>query len=313
MMSKREKDWRKIDSRLIGLGREIGKYFKEMFIIDEEKLRKELEYENKFHIGRPRSMPESVVRLGFIYHAVFGLQWRQTEGLLKEIVGDEFVATYPQIRERSKHYEAEGAKIIKLPGNRGSICIFTDLLKQNDFFIDSTGLSLKRRSLWRSFKFKNPLNQKWVKMHILMNKEGQICALALTNSTVSDSEIFREILRYVPRRSRIYGDKAYFARKNYKMSAERNIEFHSPPKKNARTLAKGVPSYRKEVLMYKKLGYERWAANTGYKQRFNKEYIFARYKAIFGESTNDRTLLPIFSSAILRCSLLNSSLIPKPK
>jgi len=121
-------------------------------------------------------------------------------------------------------------------------------------------------------------------MHILMNKEGQICALALTNSTVSDSEIFREILRYVPRRSRIYGDKAYFARKNYKMSAERNIEFHSPPKKNA----------RKEVLMYKKLGYERWAADTGYKQRFNKEYIFARYKAIFGESTNDRTLLPIF-------------------
>lgn len=62
-MSKREKDWRKIDSRLIGLGREIGKYFKEMFIIDEEKLRKELEYENKFHIGRPRSMPESVVRI----------------------------------------------------------------------------------------------------------------------------------------------------------------------------------------------------------------------------------------------------------
>ncbi len=59
--------------------------------------------------------------------------------------------------------------------------------------------------------------------------------------------------------------------------------------------------------------YERWAADTGYKQRFNKEYIFARYKAIFGESTNDRTLLPIFSSAILRCSLLNSSLIPKPK
>ncbi len=61
MMSKREKDWRKIDSRLIGLGREIGKYFKEMFIIDEEKLRKELEYENKFHRGRQRSMPESVV------------------------------------------------------------------------------------------------------------------------------------------------------------------------------------------------------------------------------------------------------------
>jgi len=32
-----------------------------MFIIDEEKLRKELEYENKFHRGRQRSMPESVV------------------------------------------------------------------------------------------------------------------------------------------------------------------------------------------------------------------------------------------------------------
>ena len=94
--------------------REIGKYFKEMFIIDEEKLRKELEYENKFHIGRPRSMPESVVRLGFIYHAVFGLQWRQTEGLLKEIVGEEFVATRQKV-QKSLNYSEIVAPSVFLP------------------------------------------------------------------------------------------------------------------------------------------------------------------------------------------------------
>ena len=306
------KDWRKIDRRLVEVGRTIGREFKGLLMVDREGLRRELEEANKFKIGRPLEMPDGVVRLAFLFHTLFNMRWRQIEGLLKEMAGEDLVASYRRISERARKYEETGAKIIKLSGGRGKVCIFSDLFEEAEsFFIDSTGISLRRRGLWRSVRFKHPITGKWVKMHMITNAEGKIYAFALTNPAVTDSEIFRIIVKHLPKGSKIYGDRAYFARKNYRAAEEQGIEFHSPPKKNARTLAKGSPSYRREVKLYRELGYARWAENTGYKHRFNKEFVFARYKSIFGETTTDRSLNPIFNRLLIHIQILNSPFLNK--
>lgn len=305
-MTMKKKDWKKIDRRLVDVGREMGRQFKGLLQLDVNALRKELEIENKYKVGRPLKTPPMLVQIAFLFHTLFHVKWRQVEGLLKELVDEELVVSYRRLLERAKRYEVGDAVIIQLSGGRGKICIFPEMLKDaEDFFIDSTGLSLKQGGLWRTIRFKNPLNGKHVKLHLMVNRAGGICAFAVTISTVADSEVFRTVVRYVPKGSRIYGDGAYSARKNYEAAEKQRVELHSPPRKNARSRAKGVPSYRNEVLLYQKPGYHGWAEITGYKHRFNKEFVFASYKSIFGETLSDRTVEPIFNRVFVHTSILN--------
>ncbi|MBC7129241.1 MAG: transposase, partial [Thermoplasmatales archaeon] len=56
---------------------------------------------------------------------------------------------------------------------------------------------------------------------------------AITEGDVNDSSLFEDFIEHIPAGSTIYGDKAYFSRKNYNIAEKKGIIFHSPPKKNA--------------------------------------------------------------------------------
>jgi hypothetical protein len=59
-------------------------------------------------------------------------------------------------------------------------------------------------------------------------------------------------------------------------------------RKGSTTKARGSPSRRREVLLFKKLGYEGWKNLKDYGQRWVVEIAFSAFKRVMGEELSSR-------------------------
>ncbi|MEM3455489.1 MAG: transposase [Thermoproteota archaeon] len=173
---------------------------------------------------------------------------------------------------------------------KNGVLFFKVDIKPEKFFIDSSGFSRRKKGSWRPTKFKLKIKRKWYKLYVLCNSGGESVAFAVTEGNVNDSVMFETLVKVLPQNSIVYGDKAYFSRKNYKIAKKYGIVLHSPPKKNARAIKRGIKEYRDEVKLHEEIGYDRWKEVTGYKERFNKEFVFAMLKTMFGEEIRAQSL-----------------------
>lgn len=290
-------NWKEIDKRLIEIGKELVKGVYNILKIDEEKWKEELEEMNRGKKGAPYKIPNSLIAISSAFYTF--LPYRELSGLINSLFGRSF--HYTSLQKRIKKDSKDWSKKIIPQG----ILFFRKDLRQDKYFIDSTGFSIRRKGNWKMIKFKEKNTRKWYKFHKICNSKGEIVAFAVTEGNVNDSSIFENLIEYIPSGSTIYGDKAYFSRKNYNIARNREINFHSPPKKNASPKWRGSKEFAEEVTLYNELGYEKWAEITGYKERFNKEYVFSRLKLIFGETIRAFTIAGVSITLMNMVTLCN--------
>jgi hypothetical protein len=290
-------DWKETDKRLIEFGKEMVEGACNALKIDKEKWKKELEEMNKGKRGAQYKIPASLISIASAFYTF--LPYRELAGLINSLFGKNF--HYTSLQKRIKKESKDWIKKIIPKG----MIFFKKDLKPDKYFIDSTGFSIIRKGNWKIIKFKEKNTRKWYKLHKLCNSKGEIVAFAVTEGDANDSSLFEDFIEHIPSGSIIYGDKAYFSRKNYNIAEKKGIIFHSPPKKNALPKFRGSKEFAEEVKLYKELGYEKWAESTGYKERFNKEYVFSRLKTIFGETIRAITLTGVAITLMNMITLCN--------
>ncbi|MFN3660919.1 MAG: transposase [Brevinematales bacterium] len=278
------KGWEASARRLVARGIKIGKPLRRFVGEDGRKqVKEEAKKERQGKRGRPRKIPSDLVIFLMMLSAF--IPYRQLSGIYYGIFEEEI--HYTTIEKRVKK-EKLNWKVRSLP--YGGYLFYREGIKGNKFFIDSSGFSCRRKGIWGATKFKLKVRRKWFKLHLVCNERGEVVAFAVTEGNVNDSRVFGEVVSVLPGGSQLYGDKAYFSRKNYKIAKKFGIVFHSPPKANASGRKGGSKEYREEVRLFKGWGYERWKKETGYCERFNKEFVFSRLKTMFGEGVRAVTL-----------------------
>ena len=104
---------------------------------------------------------------------------------------------------------------------------------------------------------------------------------------VHDSKKFSPMIREVSEQydiGKVYADKAHDNRRSFNLLDNLNIEPAINIRNNASVKTKQCRLRREEVLLIKKLGYERWKQFKDAGRRWTAEIVFSSIKRVFGEN-----------------------------
>lgn len=222
---------------------------------------------------------ETTLLIGKIYHQ----HLRQTEGLTKSIF------KMAEINVRVPDYSTlsrKGGKIeVKIPRKRkGKIVAI----------VDSTGLKVYGEGEWKVRRYGYSKHRKWLKLHISIDKDGEIRAEQLTGNSGKDSDAGVKLLEDQGGVTEFTGDSGYDERKIYIECLKKGIvKIRVPPRKNARIWLhgnkKGERHPRDENLRrIRKVGKHKWKDEVNYHQREKAENTIYRVKTIFGDKIASR-------------------------
>lgn len=180
--------------------------------------------------------------------------------------------------------------------------------------LDSTGLKVYGEGEWKVRKHGYSKRRTWRKLHLGADPEtGEIQVAGLTENSVSDDTLVKEMLGQVPQPLlACAADGAYDKRKVYDALNQHSpeVEILIPPRKNARIWQHGNSKAdrlkRDENLRYiRKHGRRRWKDDSGYHMRSLAETAMFRLKTIFGAELSARLLPTQTTQALVRCAALN--------
>jgi Transposase DDE domain len=104
---------------------------------------------------------------------------------------------------------------------------------------------------------------------------------------------------------KVYADKADDNRRTFNLLDDLNIEPAIQIRKNASIKTKGCPLRRDEVLLIRKLGYERWKQLKDTGRRWIAEIVFSSLKRVLGENLLSRKFKAQKVEAGLKVMLYN--------
>ena len=234
---------------------------------------------------------------------VFHLTNRGVEGFVRSLFGMmEIQLGVPDHSTLSKRGKSLKVKLPKQ--SRGSVNIV----------LDSTGLKIYGEGEWKVRKHGYSKRRTWRKLHLGGNPEtGEILAVALTENSVSDDAVVKEMLKQIEETLlSCAGDGAYDKRKVYEALNEHSpdVDILIPPRKNAHIWQHGNSKEerhkRDENLRYiRQHGRKSWKEQSGYHIRSLAETTMFRLKTIFDDKLSARLLETQMTQASLRCLALN--------
>lgn len=182
-----------------------------------------------------------------------------------------------------------------------------------DLILDSTGSKVYGEGEWKVRKHGWSKRRTWKKLHIGVDAQGEIRAVAVTDKDTNDSTVIDDVLsQETAHVTDFYGDGAYDTYGVYQSLLARGVTgFHIPPQKNAviqiHGNAKRVPYPRDENLRaIRKSTRKRWKEASGYHLRSLGETVMFRYKTIFGEHMSYRTEERQRNEVLVKCNILNT-------
>ena len=160
---------------------------------------------------------------------------------------------------------------------------------ETDFAIDSTGFSTSRFDRWFDEKWgKEKSKRHWKKAHAAAGvKTNIVTAIAITDSKVNDTTMYRELLDITKRRfnvQEISADRAYLSEKNLRYTENMGAKPFIPFKSN--TTGKGSAMWRRLHAQFI-LNEEQF--NKHYHKRSNVETVFSMVKSKFGDSVRAKS------------------------
>lgn len=157
--------------------------------------------------GAQRRYSDLAIEMALTLRIVYGLPWRQTEGLLGSVLHMLNVPLQaPDHTTMSRRSQSLPVRLLRRP-----------VLGPIHLIVDSTGLKIRGEGEWATWKHRRgPARRGWRKLHLGVDGAGVIVASALTVSTIADPSTVPDLLDQVPDTiERFTGDGAYDAKPVY--------------------------------------------------------------------------------------------------
>jgi len=178
--------------------------------------------------------------------------------------------------------------------------------------VDSSGLKVYGEGEWKVRKHGWSKHRTWMKMHLMVDPDGEIRAADLTGNNITDADAVDSLLSQESAEiEEFIGDGAYDKKKVYSACQNRKIKkIIVPPQKNAKILqhgnSKNEPHPRDENLrQIRQTTRKKWKEKTGYHVRSLSETAMFRFKTIFGDKLNSRNFKRQKTEFLLSISILN--------
>jgi Transposase DDE domain len=267
------KSWHEYNESLI----ERGRILMDIGFLRSSK--REITNMNKGKVGAPFEHSHTYIQFLAFLKVGFKISYRTVQGIVRGL------SDYIRIEEI--HFTQIRRRILKIKPSVGNLN-----LDNNDgnnpitVIVDASGLTITKKGDY--------IEQKWIrkkkefiKLHIAVDaKSEKIVSFRVTKGNVHDSKKFSPMIREVSEKYTIdkaYADKAHDNRRSFNLLDNLNIEPAIQIRKNASTKAKGCPLRRDEVLLIKKIGYERWKQLKDAGRRWIAEIVFSSLKRVLGE------------------------------
>jgi hypothetical protein len=152
--------------------------------------------------------------------------------------------------------------------------------------VDASGLTVSKKGDYIEEKWIRK-KKEFIKLHIAADaKSKKVVSFRITRGNVHDAKKFCPLVRESFKKcniDRVYADKAHDNRRNFNLLDRLDVEPVIIIRNNASTTARGCQLRRDEVLLLKKLGYEKWKHIKDAGRRWIAEIVFSSIKRVLGE------------------------------
>lgn len=252
--------------------------------------------------GRPPAYSDLAIETAVMLRLAMGRPWRQTEGLLRSIIGLLGLALpvpdHTTLARRSARLPLTTA--LKTP--TGPVTVV----------IDSSGLKMFGAGEWLHEKHGGKPRRDWRKLHLAVDPDsGDILAVELTTTDEGDASQVGPLLNRIDGPvSAVLADGAYDGEPVYQSIAERHPDAAVviPPRSTAvpSATADTDPTQRdRHIRVLAERGRMGWQAATGYGRRALGETAFHRFKALVGRGLRARSLPAQKVEARIACAVIN--------
>ena len=280
------KSWHEYNESLI----ERGRILMDISFLGSDK--RETKNMNKGKVGAPFEYSCTYIQFLAFLKIGFKISYRTVQGIVRGL------SDYIRIEEI--HFTQIRRRILKVKPSIGDLNLDNNNDDDNDddkdkkpitLIVDASGLTITKKGDY--------IEQKWIrkkkefiKLHIAVDaKSKKVVSFRVTKGNVHDSKKFSPIIREVSEQydiDKVYADKAHDNRHSFNLLHNLNIEPAINIRKNASIKTKGCPIRRDEVLLIKKLGYERCKQLKDMGRRWIAEIVFSSLKRVLGEDLLSR-------------------------
>ena len=232
---------------------------------------------------------------------VFGQKLRQAEGLVISLF--KLMDINLSVPDFSTLSRRSGEITVNIPKSNKEKIIAV---------VDSSGLKVYGEGEWKVRKHGWSKHRTWMKMHLMIDPDGEIRAAELTGNNITDYDAVGSLFKQEDAEIEAFiGDGGYDKRKVYNACQKRKIKkIIVPPQKNAKIFQHGnfkkEPHPRDENLrQIRKTTRKKWKEKSGYHVRSLSETAMFRFKTIFGDKLNSRSFKNQKTEFLLSISILN--------
>jgi transposase len=272
-----------------------------------------------------RALPLEDVIFAMAFKVYSTLSTRRFMTDLKDAQGKGYLSQLPSYNSIIRYFESE---------------MLTDYLQmliaesslplqaiEEDFAVDSSGLSTSRFDKWMHAKYSDPHlidKRTWVKVHLMCGvKTNIVTSVEITDRYAADSPQFKMLVDATAENfslRQVSADKAYLSTANFKAVKDHYATPYIPFKANSRVTGRKQQSpLWKQMFHFYSYNQERFMQN--YHKRSNVETTFMMIKTKFGDCLRSKTERAQINEALCKvlchniCCLIQSmyELNLKPK
>lgn len=248
---------------------------------------KEIKNMNKGKVGAPFEYSRTYIQFLAFLKTGFKISYRTVQGIVRGL------SDYIRIEEI--HFTQIRRRILKVKPSIGDLNLDNNNDDDDDgedkrpitLIVDASGLTITKKGDY--------IEQKWIrkkkefiKLHIAVDaKSKKVVSFRVTKGNVHDSKKFSPMIREVSEQydiDKVYADKAHDNKMSFQLLDGLNIEPAINIRKNASVKTQECHLRREEVLLIKKLGYERWKQFKDAGRRWTAEIVFSSIKRVLGEN-----------------------------
>src|SRR6476469_7491513 len=271
------KSWHDYNESLI----ERGRILMDISFLGSSK--KEIKNMNKDKVGAAFEYSHTYIQFLAFLKIGFKIAYRTVQGIIRGL------SDYIKIEEI--HFTQIRRRILKVKPSVGNLNLDNDNDNDNKpitLIVDASGLTITKKGEYY-------IEQKWIrkkkefiKLHIAVDaKSKKIMSFRITKGNVHDSKKLGPMIREIDKENytidKVYGDKAHDNRRSFNLLDDMNIEPVISLRKNASTKTRACPLRRDEILLIRKLGYDKWKQLKDVGKRWIAEIVFSSIKRVLGE------------------------------
>jgi hypothetical protein len=249
--------------------------------------------------GGQKKFSDHAIETALTLRLVFNLPLRQAEGFLRSVLSLMGVALEaPDHTTLSRRSQSLNVDLHRVAGDNPIHLI-----------VDSTGLSIVGEGEWAAAKYGGRGRRGWKKLHIGVDRTGEIMAQTLTHGSADDARTAMDLIDGIEDDIASFtADAAYDTLAIYDVSAARGVEVVVPPSKSAtrsRQQRSRSGARDRTIMRVKEIGRRQWKKESGYHRQARVENTFFRYKSIVGGRLRARHPESQEAEALIACNILN--------